>query len=124
MDDKRNLFKLGYVLDRKLTKEKRKICLLVDICTAHHVSTKLSAIKLEFLPANTTVILQPLLRALFKDLKLLSKTIIEKIIAFIDEKISSAIEILDKISLADVLFMIKSAWDSIVPDSIRNDSKE
>ena len=32
--------------DRKLTMEKRKICLLVDNCSAHTFSNKLSAIKL------------------------------------------------------------------------------
>ena len=46
--------------DLYLTKVNRKILLLVDNCTAHpHVST-LKNIQLEFLPPNTTSLIQPM----------------------------------------------------------------
>jgi hypothetical protein len=46
--------------DRELRLQKRKILLLVDNCPAHPVLEKLENIKLVFLPANTTSMLQPM----------------------------------------------------------------
>jgi hypothetical protein len=46
--------------DRELRLQKRKITLLLDNCPAHPVLEKLKNIKLVFLPANTTSMLQPM----------------------------------------------------------------
>lgn len=46
--------------DRKLGQERKRILLLVDNCTAHNIkNSTLRNIRLEFLPKNTTSILQP-----------------------------------------------------------------
>ena len=51
--------------DSYLTKVNRKILLLVDNCTAHpHV-------QLEFLPPNTTSLIQPMAQGIMKNLKTL-----------------------------------------------------
>ena len=105
--------------DRKLIKDKRKICLIIDNCSAHIVSHELVAIKIVFLPANTTAVLQSLDQGIIQAFKtLFRKQLLRKIIAYIDEKKSSANEILDKITLIDTLFMVKSTWDSLPPNSI------
>ena len=75
--------------DRKLTKEKRKIFLLVDNCSAHNFSNKLSAIKLEYLPPNTTAILQPLDQGIIQGFKVnYRKQLLRKIIALLMRRLS------------------------------------
>ena len=47
-------------LENKFEKEKRKIALIIDNCTAHPEIGGLKAIDLFFLPPNTTSVLQPM----------------------------------------------------------------
>ena len=47
-------------LDRKFTRQKRKIALILDKCTAHPHISNLDSIKLVFLPPNTTATCQPM----------------------------------------------------------------
>ena len=47
--------------DRDMDKANRKVCLLLDNCSAHNVNTdSLKATELIFLPPNTTSVIQPL----------------------------------------------------------------
>ena len=46
-------------LDRKFSREKRKVLLFVDNCTAHPIVPDLKSIQLTFLPPNATSCLQP-----------------------------------------------------------------
>jgi hypothetical protein len=50
---------------------KRKIVLLVDNCTAHTNSSLLKNIKVNFLPANTTSLIQPCDQGIIRVLKLI-----------------------------------------------------
>ncbi|CAH0721898.1 unnamed protein product, partial [Brenthis ino] len=47
-------------VDKKMIKEKRKILLFINNCTAHHLIPPLKAVKVKFFPPNTTSKLQPL----------------------------------------------------------------
>ena len=49
---------------------KRKIILLVDNCPAHPNIGELKNIRLEFLPANTTSLIQPMEQSVIKNLKI------------------------------------------------------
>lgn len=46
--------------DDDLVSQGRKVCLLVDNCSAHRCNASVSNIELRFLPPNTTSVLQPL----------------------------------------------------------------
>jgi hypothetical protein len=58
----------GKEINEKFKKEKRKVVLLLDNCSAHKI-LELSNISFEFLPANTTSIIQPLDLGIIKNFK-------------------------------------------------------
>lgn len=55
--------------DTELEKSGHQICLLVDNCSAHHVTIPLKNITVKFLPAYTTAKLQPLDQGIIKAFK-------------------------------------------------------
>jgi hypothetical protein len=73
---------------RELRLQKRKILLIVDNCPAHPVLEKLENIKLVFLPANTTSMLQPMDQAVIRILKChYRKLILLRIMECIEKKL-------------------------------------
>uniref|UniRef100_H3A5L0 HTH CENPB-type domain-containing protein n=1 Tax=Latimeria chalumnae TaxID=7897 RepID=H3A5L0_LATCH len=90
--------------DRKLGQERRKILLLVDNCTAH--------VTLEFLPKNTTSILQPCDQGIIRTAKAyFCKQMARTVLHHIDDKNNkaTAVEIARKISLLDAILMLANA---------------
>ncbi|KAJ8884288.1 hypothetical protein PR048_016145 [Dryococelus australis] len=91
---KRKLFVIGKLFkaelrswDRELQTWKRKIILLVDNCPVHPVLQNLENIKLVFLLANTTSILQPMNQGVIRSLKCrYHKLIILRIVESIEKK--------------------------------------
>lgn len=74
--------------DTELKLKKQKILLLVDNCPAHPDVKPLQQIKLVFLPANTTSILQPMDQGVIKSLKdKFRKLLILKIMKNIEPKL-------------------------------------
>ena len=72
--------------DSQLGKENRKILLLVDNYTAHPKVTTLKNIQLEFLPPNTTSIIQPMDQGIIKSLKsFYRKEIVCMTLAYLEE---------------------------------------
>ncbi|XP_060845275.1 tigger transposable element-derived protein 4-like [Rhopalosiphum padi] len=55
--------------DDELRRKKKKILLLVDNCPAHPSLQHLKFIKLVFLPANTTAVLQPMNQSVIRNIK-------------------------------------------------------
>lgn len=53
--------------DEDMEKQHRKVLLLLDNCSAHEVSCPLKAVRLMFLPPNTSV-LQPLDKGIIRSL--------------------------------------------------------
>lgn len=73
-------------LDKDMKKQKRKIILFIDNCTAHNDVPTLKNVKLEFLPPNTTSKLQPLDQGIIKVFKGYYRTeIVRKLLECIDE---------------------------------------
>ena len=56
-------------LDRRMVREKRKIALVIDNCRAHPKVDGLKAVKLVWLPPNTTSITQPMNQRIIANLK-------------------------------------------------------
>ena len=77
----------------QLKRKNRKICLLVDNCTAHPTDVKVDNIEIVFLPPNTTSVMQPLDMGIIQDMKAHYRSVLlEHIISILDAKISSSID--------------------------------
>ncbi|KAI8516456.1 Pyruvate decarboxylase 2, partial [Branchiostoma belcheri] len=61
-------------VDREMGRKRKKICLLLDNCTAHPHDVNLRNIRLIFLPANTTSIIQPLDQGTIRNFKALYRS--------------------------------------------------
>ena len=87
-------------LDLKFEKQKRKILLFIDNCSAHSVP-QLRNIKVIFFPANTTSVLQPMDQGVIKNLKhFYRRDVILKILA------GKLLQINKKILINSIIFNV------------------
>ena len=100
-------------LDRAFQKEKRKVLLFVDNCSAHPVVNGLKSIKVVFLPPNTTSKLQPMDQGIIKNLKVhYRKNLLLKYIAAVDSKQEFCLNLLDSVH------MLRATWNAVLPKTI------
>ncbi|KAI8516563.1 Pyruvate decarboxylase 2 [Branchiostoma belcheri] len=64
----------GEIFREEMGRKGKKICLLLDNCTAHPHDVNLRNIRLIFLPANTTSIIQPLDQGIVRNFKALYRS--------------------------------------------------
>ena len=103
-------------VDRRFTKEGRKIILLIDNCPVHPSIDNLVSTELIFLPPNTTSMLQPMDQGVIWSLKDHYKTIsIKKLIEAIEKKKS-----LPEFSILDAMQMLDVAWGKVRIKTIVN----
>jgi hypothetical protein len=104
--------------NKKIVKEKRKILLFIDNCTAHPDCLQLSNTKYPFLPPNTTSECQPLDAGIIKAFKgYYRKFMVKKLLAIND----SGNEIDSKsISLFESIFLMHSAWNEVKTSTVIN----
>ena len=96
-------------VDRRFTKEGRKIVLLVDICPAVPSIDNLVSTELIFLPPDTTSKPQPMDQGIIRSLKAHYKTIsIKKLIEAIEKK-----KPLPEFSILDAMQMFEVAWGKV-----------
>jgi hypothetical protein len=101
--------------DRQLRLQNVKILLLVDNCPAHPKLGNLQNIKLVFLLANTTSILQPMDQGVIRSLKChFRKLILLRVIECIDKKQEHTVTLLHAIRCVD------KAWRRVTEKTIRN----
>jgi hypothetical protein len=101
--------------DRQLRLQNRKIPLLVDNCPAHPELDNLQNIKLVFLPANTTSVLQTMDQGVITSLKChFRKLILLRMIEFTDKKQEHTVPLLHAIRCVD------KAWRRVAEKTIRN----
>jgi len=98
--------------------------LVLDNCTAHP-SISLKNIKLEFLPPNTTSLIQPLDMGVIQNLKIkyratLVNYILEKIEDNLLEPKSTAIDISKKINILQAIQFISDSWRDVSSQTIKN----
>ena len=111
--------------DLCLTRENRKILLIVDNCSAHpHVST-LENIQLEVLPPNTTPLIQPMDQGIIKNLKTLyRKELVQMTVAYIEGNMlnpsSTAIDVSSKVSILDAVNFVAKSWRAVKEATILN----
>lgn len=103
-------------LDKQMKKEKRKILLFIDNCTAHNDIPELDAIKVQFLPANTTSKLQPLDQGIIKNFKTLyRKEVVKHILTSIEEEKNIV-----PINILQAMRMAKKSWENVTQQTIAN----
>ncbi|XP_035212025.1 tigger transposable element-derived protein 6-like [Stegodyphus dumicola] len=111
--------------DRNLQHKKRKILLIVDNCAAHPHLDNLQNIQLEFLPPNTTSLMQPMDMGVIKNFKTLYRgKLVNYILESIDENLlttsTTAREISSKISLLQAIQFVADSWRAIKATTIQN----
>ena len=103
-------------LDRKFAFEGRNVAFVIDYCPAHLHIDNLKAIKLYFLPPNTTSTTQPIDQDVIHSLKAkYHKNVVQKIIQSVEKK-----KTLPKISLLQGMQMLVSAWNALSTQTIVN----
>lgn len=101
--------------DEELTSSGRKVCLLLDNCSAHHCGVSLKNIELCFLPPNATAVLQPLDQGIIRAFKQgYRKRLVEQLLV----KMRVGGEL--KIDLLGAIQMLSRAWCDVTSDTIRN----
>jgi len=102
-------------LNRKFKSEDRKILLFVDNCPSHPTIT-LSNIKLQFLPPNTTSLIQPLDQGVIRAFKEnYRKLILRRIINEFEKKKTFNLK---DINVLDAIYWVAKAWDEVKSSTI------
>ncbi|XP_049267704.1 tigger transposable element-derived protein 4-like [Rhipicephalus sanguineus] len=102
-------------LDRKLELQKRKVLLFVDNCTAHAPISSLKAIELEYLPPNTTSVLQPMDQGIIKNLKVHYRSrLLQRVLLCLESQMKYKVDLMSAVS------MIADAWKAVSADTISN----
>ena len=104
----------------RIAAQGRHVLLLLDNAPAHPQELELSNVVLQYLPANTTSMLQPLDLGIIKNLKCHYRTRqLRTILSKIDNA-SSATEVAKSISVLDACHWVKAAMDDIKPVTVEN----
>ncbi|XP_065304542.1 tigger transposable element-derived protein 6-like [Dermacentor albipictus] len=101
--------------DDDLVSQGRKVCLLVDNCSAHHCNVSVSNIELRFLPPNTTSVLQPLDQGVIRALKAgYRKRLVQRLLL----NLRTGREL--KIDLLGAITMLNASWNDVKQETIQN----
>ncbi|KAE9522886.1 hypothetical protein AGLY_016697 [Aphis glycines] len=114
-----------YEWDKELQEKSRSIPLLIDNCTAHPNNVQLKNITLEFLPPNTTSLIQPLDMGIIKNLKVryrmkLVNFILEKIEENLFDQSATANQISGKINILQAIQFVSESWREVSCSTIMN----
>lgn len=102
-------------LDCKYEQQKRKVLMFVHNCGANRHINNLKAITLEFLPPNTTSVLQPMDQGVIKNLKLHYRSrLLNSVLLCVDRYKSYIVDVLSAISI------VSDAWTAVTQDMIHN----
>nr|XP_002735168.1 PREDICTED: tigger transposable element-derived protein 6-like [Saccoglossus kowalevskii] len=103
-------------LDKKYKRQKRKILMFVDNCPAHPAVKNLKAIKLVFLPPNTTSKLQPMDQGVIRNFKCFYRQrVVQRMLVNLDSG-----ETLPTINVKDAIDMLHSSWQKVTDTTIAN----
>jgi len=105
-------------LDNKMTLLGRKILLFVDNCPAHPEVPGLKAVNLQFLPPNTTSVLQPMDQGIIRALKFhYRKQSLQLTIDHLDEHGERPRE---SLNILQAIRFCNTAWTRVTAECIRN----
>lgn len=102
-------------INNEMKKKKKKILLFIDNCSAHGDIPKLSNVKVQFLPPNTTSKLQPLDQGIIKNFKTnYRREMVRKFLNDLERQTSK------KINVLDAMWMVIKAWKNVTETTIAN----
>lgn len=105
-------------LDRDMHKQGRRVLLVVDNCSAHHVQASLTAVTLLFLPPNTTSKVQPLDLGIIRAFKAYyRRRVVERMLIAVDRP---AANLPLRVSLYSALEMVKASWAEVTATCVQN----
>ncbi|XP_072143609.1 tigger transposable element-derived protein 4-like [Dermacentor andersoni] len=101
--------------DARFLRQKRRVLFLVDNCPGHGTVIGLKSIQLEFLPANTTALLQPMDQGVIQALKAhFRKGLLQRMLVCMNQNKEYKVDILGAINL------IADAWRQLTANTITN----
>lgn len=104
-------------INNKMRSEDRKILMLLDNCPAHPKDLSFSNIRIEFLPKNTTSVLQPMDQGIIRSFKCFyRKRLIQHIIMQVEATGTSASAV--KIDVLQAMKWSLCAWESVTRATI------
>ena len=104
--------------DKKMRLQKRNVLLFIDNAPSHPSSIRLTNVKLQMLPVNTTSQLQPLDQGIIQTLKLkYKKRLLRHVLLQLDTGKSSK-EVVDCVTVLDACHWISSAMNEIKQSTI------
>ncbi|XP_051784514.1 tigger transposable element-derived protein 6-like [Erpetoichthys calabaricus] len=111
--------------DVELQRKSKKILLLLDNCAAHPHLDSLKNIQLEFLPPNTTSILEPMDMGIIKNLKTLHRgKLVSYILEAIEENLlqesSTVTDVSGKINILQAIQFVADSWREISQSTLQN----
>ena len=106
-------------LDRKFLLQGRSILMVIDNCPAHPEVNGLAAIKLEFLPPNTTSHTQPCDQGIIHSFKRHYRgKVVKRYLTYVNDGLSAAKNF--NISVLDALYNMRWAWDRVTKETVAN----
>ena len=97
--------------NRQLKIRNRKVLLFIHNCAAHNLIGEYSNINIQFLPPNTTSILQPLDQGMIKSFKThYRRHLVNKLSAAIDRNDNNL-----KMSILEAINMLYTTWREVTP---------
>lgn len=105
--------------NKDMQRQRRKVLLLVDNCSAHpsRSATNLNNVELMFLPPNTTAIIQPCDQGIIRNLKVHYRSrIVRKLIEDIESSTENQLganQLARKLNLLDAVHALKKAWSAV-----------
>ncbi|UYV75425.1 hypothetical protein LAZ67_13000218 [Cordylochernes scorpioides] len=106
-------------LDKKFTKEKRKVILFIDNYTAHNSIPPMENVEVIFFPANMTSVIQPMDKGVIKNLKhFYRRFLVENILTGDSEALKIKLDVLQASRLC------KKALDQVMSETIKHGFKK
>lgn len=107
-------------IDAEMCKQNRKIVLFVDNASCHKITVDLQNINVQFLPPNTTALIQPLDQGIIHSFKSHYRQIIVRKQLIALEKGLQLQEFIKSITILDALYYIKRAWWLVKEETVVN----
>lgn len=109
--------------DRQLEKNKRKILLVIDNCSAHPEISGLTNIRIEFLPPNSTSVIQPMDQGVIRSFKAHYRK--QLILMLLDRReqmgeTSNANAQMLNVNVLEAIRLMNDAWENVSSTCITN----